>query len=185
MVHRSPGGWAVVLRACSPGCDGMGRPPRVGATVPVGQNATQGRGSTYAESTTQGTGNGGGARPRTRPARRAGRPHARLLARPTEVTHLRRRPAGRTDAGRGRHHRRGRERPVRRSAVRAAPHRRVQLSGRPQQRGRGGSHRGGGAGTPGTRSQRRRRGRAHRGPTVRRHPPGDRRRCRRTPWGHL
>ena len=63
MVHRSPAVGRCVLLVCSPRCDGMGRPPRVGATVPVGQNATQGRGSTYAEATTQGAGHGRGRGP--------------------------------------------------------------------------------------------------------------------------
>ncbi len=46
------------------------------------------------------------------------------------------RAAGRPDGRRGRHHRRGRERPLRRPPLRAPARGRVQLPGRPHQRGR-------------------------------------------------
>ena len=59
---------------------------------------------------------------------------------------------------------------MRRTALRAAPGGRVQLPGRPDQRGRGRRHRRRRAGAAGPGPQRRRRGRAGRGPAVRRHP---------------
>ena len=104
------------------------------------------------------------------PARGAGRPDPRLVARPALPADLQRRAVGRAGGGRGGHHRGRGERPVRRAPLRAAPGGRVQLPGGSDQRRRRRGHRGRHPRAAGAGPQRQRRGRAGRGPALRRHP---------------
>ena len=139
----------------------------------------------HVRTTTEGTGDRSRARTGTHPARGIGRSHHRFVARPALPPHLQRRAAGRAGGCRGCLHRGGGERPLRRSALRAAAAGRVQLPGRPHQRGRPRRQRRRGPRAPGTGQERRCRGRAGCGPAVRRHPRGGGRRRRRPPGRDL
>ena len=69
----------------------------------------------HVRTTTEGTGDGSGTGTGAGPARRAGRPDHRFVARPALAPHLQRRAAGRTGGRRGGLDRGGRERSLRRA----------------------------------------------------------------------